>query len=99
MKINRKQHTKLSQFFFVVVVCFAFLFLFYTDCQFILIVKQHLQKHFVLDFQMCSFVFKLFKKQQKTKIQRTLLSCLRAHLFSTTQYIKTYKKKQGRGDS
>ena len=98
MNINRKQHTKLSQFFFFF-FCFAFLFLFYADCQFILIVKQHLQKHFVLDFQMCSFVFKLFKKQHKTKIQRTLLSCLRAHLFSTTQYIKTYKKKQGRGDS
>ena len=46
---------------------FTFPPLFYTDCQFIQIAKQHLQKCFVLHYWNCSSVIKLLNKTTKDK--------------------------------
>ena len=67
-KINKKTTDKTFK-----KSCYFSLPLFYTDCQFIQIATQRLQKQFVSCFQMSNFVFKLFKKQQKSNIQRPVM--------------------------
>ena len=44
---------------------------FFLALRFTQLAKQHLQKHFVLYFRLCSFVFKLLKKTTKDKYTKT----------------------------
>ena len=59
---------------------------FYADCLFIQIVKKHLQKYFVLYLRMCSFMFKLFKKN--TKYKHTSTCCaFKEHCCAVSTYM------------
>ena len=70
--LQRKLWKKMNKTIYTILRRFYYFFpLFYTNYQFIPIVK-HLQKYFVLLFHMCSFMLKLLKKQ-KTNIQRPIV--------------------------
>ena len=76
--------------------------LLYSDSQSIQIAKQHLQKYFVLHFQMCFTVLRLFTKKHTLRpdVLRDKIAVLsqRKPIFSYSIY-KKHKRRKGQKKS